>query len=101
MRVPVRLRRQPRWRLHRGDFVGGLLAGLLTGTGVGLLLAPRRGQGLQALRQSGLGERAVGWAPMLLEAGLAVLTQTRPLLGRAAWALVQLAGRTRPRRGSA
>ncbi|MHB1132458.1 MAG: hypothetical protein ACYC4L_08735 [Chloroflexota bacterium] len=101
MRLPVLLRREERRRLHRGDFVGGLLAGLLTGAGVGLLLAPRRGQGLDALQQSELGHRAAGLAPMLLEAGLVVLTQTRPLLGRAAWGLVQLAGRTRPRRASA
>ncbi len=83
--------------LHKGDFVGGLVAGLVTGLGAGLLLAPRRGAGAGVLEGSELGQRLAASGPLLFEAGLALLTQTRPVLGRAAWALVHLAGRARPR----
>ena len=84
-------------RLNNGDFVGGLMAGLLTGAGVGLLLAPSRGLALDTLEESWVGQRAAALGPLLLEAGLLVLTQTRPTLGRLAWGFVALAGRTRPR----
>ncbi|MHB1004122.1 MAG: hypothetical protein ACYC3S_00595 [Chloroflexota bacterium] len=83
---------------HKGDFVGGLLAGLVTGLGAGLLMAPGRGVGVGALQRSDIAQRIAASGPLLFEAGLALLTQTRPVLGRAAWALVHLAGRA-PRGG--
>ena len=87
--------------LNKGDFVGGLLAGAVTGLGIGLLLAPRQGYGLTLAQRSEtirrLGMTLSEAAPLVFEAGLLLLTQTRPLLGRAAWGVVHLAGRTRPR----
>lgn len=85
--------------LHRGDLVGGLVAGLLTGLGIGLLLAPQRGRAASVLQQSERGQRlgeAIGEAgPLVFELGLVALAQVRPVLGRLAWAIVHLAGRTR------
>lgn len=80
--------------IHRGDLLGGLAAGLLTGLGVGLLLAPRRGQAADVLRGD-VAYRLTTAAPLIFEAGLMVLTQTRPVLGRLAWSIVHLAGRAR------
>ncbi len=84
-------------KLHKGDFLGGLLAGLVTGLGAGLLLAPRQGRALGVLRRSALARRLGEAGPLLFEAGLLLLTQVRPLLGRLAWGLVHLAARSRAR----
>lgn len=85
--------------VNRSDLAGGLLAGLAIGLGVGLLLVPRRGQALGAWQNSEMGRRLAASGPLIFEAGLVVLTQLRPTLGRLAWGLVQLAGRSRPRGG--
>ncbi len=84
-------------KLHKGDFASGLLAGLVTGLGVGLLLAPRQGRALSALQSSALARRLGEAGPLIFEAGLLLLTQARPLLGRLAWGLVHLAARSRAR----
>jgi len=83
--------------LHKGDFAGGLIAGLVTGLGIGLLLAPQRGRAFTALQQSEAARRIGEAGPLIFELGLVLLTQARPVLGRLAWGLVHLAGRTRPR----
>jgi hypothetical protein len=87
--------------LHKTDFVGGLLAGLVTGLGIGLLLAPQQGRALVAWQRSETGRRVsetLGEAgPLIFELGLVMLAQVRPVLGRLAWALVSLAGRNRSR----
>lgn len=84
-------------RLQKSDFAGGLLAGMVTGLGIGLLLAPRRGPGANILGESELGRRASEAAPLIFEVGLLLLAQVRPVVGRVAWAVVSLAGRNRPR----
>lgn len=83
--------------LHRGDFAGGLIAGLVTGLGVGLLLAPQRGRALAVLQRSAVARRVGEAGPLIFELGLVLLTLVRPILGRLAWGLVHLAGRARPR----
>lgn len=84
-----------KFEIERSDLVGGLIAGMLTGLGIGLLLVPRRGQAVGALQQSDFAQRLAASGPLVFEAGLVLLSQTRPVLGRLAWAVVHLAGRVR------
>jgi hypothetical protein len=84
-----------KFEIHRADLIGGLAAGLVTGLGVGLLLTPARGRAVGALQQSELAQRIAASGPLIFEAGLVLLTQTRPVLGRLAWGVVHLAGRAR------
>lgn len=81
--------------IHRSDLIGGLLAGLVTGLGVGLLLSPGRGRAAGALGKSDWAQRIAASGPLIFEAGLMLLAQTRPTLGRLAWSIVHLAGRGR------
>ena len=81
--------------IEKSDLVGGLIAGTLTGLGIGLLLVPRRGQAMGALQRSDFAQRLAASGPLVFEAGLVLLSQTRPVLGRLAWTVVRLAGRVR------